>query len=376
MSHLATNWAVLQRGISPVAKLILWHLADCHHPKHGCFPHIETLVTNCEVSRATVLRVLHELEARGMVLRIKRVHEHTKKQLTNKYILGFESDFANHAAGTVLQVYTDEDEDEGRVSDCDPAQTSGESRVQILDPAPDAAEGSPAANTDDSANSGSAYVRDLDTAQSEKSRVSDCDPASESRVSNKGQAGCQNQGEPGVTAETPNRSVTGNRTSKGTGKRADGRDRESLFAEIWKVFPRNPTSSNHAASETFKALDDAEALAAVKGAGRFAAWWKLQEVDKPLETRLRFVKHLSRWLYERGWIEALKLPLPTEREVAAAEAMAGKITVNKWRQPELFAACERVLGRSVPVGAKGAWTFDEALVEEAKKRLGSGSGPP
>lgn len=376
MSHLATNWAVLQRGISPVAKLILWHLADCHHPKHGCFPHIDTLVTNCEVSRATVLRVLNQLEARGMIVRIKRVHEHTKKQLTNKYILAFEAYFASYAAGTVLQVYTDEDEDEGRVSDCDPAHGSEESRVQIPDTAPDAADGSTAANKEDSANSGSVRVRDLDTAQSGKSRVSDCDSAPASRVSNEGQAGCQNTGEPGVTAETPNRSVTGNRTSKGTGKRAEGRDRESLFAEIWKVFPRNPTSSNRAASETFKALDDAEAVAAVKGAERFAAWWKLQEIDKPLETRLRFVKHLSRWLYERGWIEALKLPQPKEREVAAAEAMIGKVTVNKWRQPELFAACESVLGRSVPVGTKGGWTFDEAVVEEAKKRLGSGSGPP
>lgn len=376
MSHLATNWAVLQRGISPVAKLILWHLADCHHPKHGCFPHIDTLVTNCEVSRATVLRVLHELEGRGMIVRIKRVNGHTKKQLTNKYILGFEADFGSYAVSSVVQVYSDEDEDEGRVSDCDPASTTDESRVQIQDTAQTTEGASGAAEWSSDEETGASRVRIPDTASGEKSRVSDCDPDTASRVSNWGKAGCQIGGEPGVTGETPNRSLTGNRTSKGTGKRAQGRDRDSLFAEIWKVFPRRPTSSIEKAQKTFAALDDAEAIAAVKGAERYAAWWKVQEPGKPVDERLIYVKNLSTWLYERGWIEALKLPLPPEPGSDASAILADYEYVHKLKQWDLFAECERVRGKSVTVGKSGSWAFPKAVVAEARVRLGSGSGPP
>src|SRR5690606_30561264 len=115
-----------------------------------------------------------------------------------------------------------------------------------------------------------------------------------------------------------------------------------------------------------------------KAAPRFAAWWKLQEPGKPLDDRLKFVKHLSTWLHERGWLEAATLRLPTERDVAAAEVMAGMTYVNKWSQPALFAACEAERGAQVPIGKSGNWAFPDELVARAKVRLGREreAGPP
>lgn len=335
MSHKATNWAVAQRGISPVAKVILWQLADRHNPDNGCFPEIDTLARDGEVSRATVIRILSELEAKLLVRRIKRVHPVTKKQLPNRYVLAFEAEFA--VPGDIHVSNCDMDMDaESRVSECNPGYRG----------------------------------------EGPKSRVSNCDMDGSSRVSKTGGAGSQIPGEPGVTAETPNSSLTGNRTSKGTGKRAEGRDRESIFDEIWKAYPERPGSPKLTAWEVFEKLDDTDAAAALRGAKRFAAWWREQEPGKPEEERLRFVKYLSRWLHERGWIDAMKLHVTTILSPEAAAVMAGKLTVNKWRQNELFLACERQLGRSVPVGKSGSWSFDEAVVEAAKKGLGSGQGPP
>lgn len=93
MSHKATNWAVEQRGIKPIAKVLLWHLADRHHPDNGCFPSQAALAADCEISRASVNRHLDELEAAGLIRREPRIDPETKKQLPTRYVLAFEPDF-------------------------------------------------------------------------------------------------------------------------------------------------------------------------------------------------------------------------------------------------------------------------------------------
>lgn len=93
MSHKATNWAVEQRGLKPIAKVLLWHLADCHNPVLGCFPTQEYLAERCEISRASVNRYLVELEEAGLIARTQRVNEQTKRQLPTRYILAFEDGF-------------------------------------------------------------------------------------------------------------------------------------------------------------------------------------------------------------------------------------------------------------------------------------------
>lgn len=71
MSHRATDWAIKQRGLKPATKMILWHLAHCHNPEHGCFPSHEYLAENAEMSVSTVQRHIKELEALGLISRSK-----------------------------------------------------------------------------------------------------------------------------------------------------------------------------------------------------------------------------------------------------------------------------------------------------------------
>lgn len=106
MSHDATNWAIKQRGLKPVVKLLLWHLADRHNPDHGCFPEQATLAHDCEISRASVNRHLAELEEMGLIRREARRCPHTNRQLPTRYRLACEPDF-------------DTQDVVGRVSDCD-----------------------------------------------------------------------------------------------------------------------------------------------------------------------------------------------------------------------------------------------------------------
>mgnify|MGYP003451130966 FL=1 len=93
MSHRATNWAVEQRGIPPIAKVVLWHLADRHNPDNGCFPDQDTLAKSVEVSRASINRHLTELENAGLIRREPRVDKVTGRQLSTRYRLAFEEGF-------------------------------------------------------------------------------------------------------------------------------------------------------------------------------------------------------------------------------------------------------------------------------------------
>lgn len=93
MSHEATNWAVKQKGLRPIAKIVLWHLADCHNPVQGCFPTQDYLAGEAEVSRASVNRILTELEQSGIIRREQQVDPETRRQLPTRYRLAFEKDF-------------------------------------------------------------------------------------------------------------------------------------------------------------------------------------------------------------------------------------------------------------------------------------------
>lgn len=102
MSHKATNWAVEQRGIKPIAKVLLWHLADRHHPENGCFPSQATLAERCEISRSSVNRYLLELEEAGLIKRVQQTDEASNRQLPTRYFLAFEDGFETpHIEGRV-----------------------------------------------------------------------------------------------------------------------------------------------------------------------------------------------------------------------------------------------------------------------------------
>lgn len=95
MSHEATIWAIKQtgRGLSPGAKLVLWHLADRHNPDHGCFPKQARLAADCEMARSTLNTHLATLEERGLIRREKRHHPQAKTQMSTRYVFAFEPSF-------------------------------------------------------------------------------------------------------------------------------------------------------------------------------------------------------------------------------------------------------------------------------------------
>ncbi len=93
MSHHATNWAIQQRGLKPTTKIVLWHLCDRYNPDFGCFPSQDRLAHDCEIGRSTLNRHLEQLEAAGLLCRVPRIDPSTKRQMTTRYILGFEDGF-------------------------------------------------------------------------------------------------------------------------------------------------------------------------------------------------------------------------------------------------------------------------------------------
>lgn len=93
MSHKATNWAIQQRGLSPVTKLVLWYLCDRHNPDFGCFPSQDQLAADAEISRASLNTHLEKLETAGLIRRHRRHSEDTHRRKSTRYILAFEDDF-------------------------------------------------------------------------------------------------------------------------------------------------------------------------------------------------------------------------------------------------------------------------------------------
>lgn len=93
MSHAATNWAILQRGLKPATKIVLWHLCDRYNPDLGCFPSQERLAEDCEMARSTINEHMIKLEDARLVRRIEQVDPTTRRQLPTRYILAFEPEF-------------------------------------------------------------------------------------------------------------------------------------------------------------------------------------------------------------------------------------------------------------------------------------------
>jgi hypothetical protein len=94
MSHAATNWAIQQRGLKPTTKIVLWHLCDRFNPDYGCFPSQEQLAHDCEISRSTLNEHLTLLEGAGLIRRVQRLNPGNKRQMPTRYILAFETRFA------------------------------------------------------------------------------------------------------------------------------------------------------------------------------------------------------------------------------------------------------------------------------------------
>lgn len=93
MSHKATNWAFQQRGLKPATWRVLVMLADRHNPDNGCFPSQQQLACDAEMSVSSLNDHLAKLEEMGLIRRVRRINPETRKQMSTRYILGFEPDF-------------------------------------------------------------------------------------------------------------------------------------------------------------------------------------------------------------------------------------------------------------------------------------------
>lgn len=88
MSHLATAWAIAQRGLRPTTRVVLCAPADIHNARTGrCDPSQARLVEVCEISRSGLNTHLSLLEARGLIRRIRRADRETGAQRTTFYQL-------------------------------------------------------------------------------------------------------------------------------------------------------------------------------------------------------------------------------------------------------------------------------------------------
>jgi DNA-binding transcriptional ArsR family regulator len=129
MSHKATNWAIQQRGLSPAAKIVLWHLADRHNPDLGCFPTQEKLAQDCEMSRSSLNNHLKLLEERGLILREQR-KDGSQRQAATWYRFAFEPEFDVLKAAQEPAETAQTDENRVQILDTEPCPKIGPSRVQ------------------------------------------------------------------------------------------------------------------------------------------------------------------------------------------------------------------------------------------------------
>jgi hypothetical protein len=139
MSHLATAWALKQRGLDPYEFRVLFWLCDHFNPgRGGAFPEQKLLAANCEVSRSGLNKVLDRLEAKGFIRRETRVNESNGRQISTRYHLAYERGFtpvegAERPRGAFVETNDGEDETEARVHavDTEPESTLERSRVHL-----------------------------------------------------------------------------------------------------------------------------------------------------------------------------------------------------------------------------------------------------
>lgn len=100
MSHKATDWAMKQRDMKPATKAVLLCLANCHNLEHGCFPSHRRIASDACMSERSVRNHLAELEARGLLRRVKgtggkrlKGPDGKDRPVSTRYIFNFEDGF-------------------------------------------------------------------------------------------------------------------------------------------------------------------------------------------------------------------------------------------------------------------------------------------
>ena len=92
MSHIAMNWALTKKELTPAQWIVLIKLADRHNPDFGCFPSLDRIADDCNMSRSTVQRVLNHLEGVNLISREQRPAKHGGLT-SNMYHLNIDDQF-------------------------------------------------------------------------------------------------------------------------------------------------------------------------------------------------------------------------------------------------------------------------------------------
>lgn len=166
MSHAATNWAIKQRGLKPAAKIVLWHLADCHNGHSGqCNPRQALLAHLCEMSKSTLNVHLAGLEKHGLIRRHRDVDPATKKQRPTHYSLAMDEGFGRKKPESGSGTRT---------------QDVGGSPQDIVEPSPETGPGAESGKQQKpSPDSGQTRVRNPDSIENpgiEPGKVEPCAP--------------------------------------------------------------------------------------------------------------------------------------------------------------------------------------------------------
>ena len=101
MSYKALSWALQQKGLKPITKIVLIALADRHNPDHGCFPSIGKIAEDCEICEKSVYVHLLVLEKAGLIARTGRIRANGQ-QTSNEYKLfrGVQNIHGDYVRGT------------------------------------------------------------------------------------------------------------------------------------------------------------------------------------------------------------------------------------------------------------------------------------
>mgnify|MGYP003114641757 FL=1 len=106
MSWSALAWASKQKTGSSNNKLVLLMLANYADEQNKCFPSFKKLCEMTELSRATIIRSINNLELSGFVTREERYSEFEggNRQTSNQYTLqvGYQTDTHESQSETPL----------------------------------------------------------------------------------------------------------------------------------------------------------------------------------------------------------------------------------------------------------------------------------
>ena len=109
MSYKALSWALQQKGLKPITKIILISLADRHNPDYGCFPSIRKISEDTEVCVKSVYNHLLILEEKGLIKRTGRIRDNGQ-QTSNEYLLigvqEVHGDYVNRTPRRVQDLHT------------------------------------------------------------------------------------------------------------------------------------------------------------------------------------------------------------------------------------------------------------------------------